>query len=154
VRFGSHLGNPELSDEALWVLENYNWPGNVRELKSALERACTKATDSMIGLEDLPQALRDLQSKLMESAKIPSQRRLGVIGHGRPASNFSFGQTHAGVFGQAQQADDEEISLEYYEKLALLRALDQTGGDKLKAAGLLKIGKSTLYRKLKRYGIK
>jgi transcriptional regulator of acetoin/glycerol metabolism len=35
-----------------------------------------------------------------------------------------------------------------------LRALDQTGGDKLKAAGLLKIGKSTLYRKLKRYGIK
>jgi two-component system response regulator HydG len=36
---------------------------------------------------------------------------------------------------------------------ALLHALDRTGGDKLAAARLLKVGKSTLYRKLKRYGI-
>ncbi|MEZ5978858.1 MAG: sigma 54-interacting transcriptional regulator [Planctomycetota bacterium] len=151
-RFGSHLGNPELSDEALWVLENYNWPGNVRELKSAMERACSKATDAVIGLEDLPQSLRDLQSKLMDQAKLPvTHRRMPSMGGGQMPRSFSFGQTAAGVFGRD---DDEEISLEYYEKLALLRALDETGGDKLKAAGLLKIGKSTLYRKLKRYGIK
>ena len=36
----------------------------------------------------------------------------------------------------------------------LLRALEITLGDKLAAARLLKIGKSTLYRKLKRYDIK
>ena len=34
-----------------------------------------------------------------------------------------------------------------------MRALDNCGGDKLAAARLLKVGKSTLYRKLKRYGI-
>jgi transcriptional regulator of acetoin/glycerol metabolism len=36
---------------------------------------------------------------------------------------------------------------------ALLRALNATDGDKLEAARLLKLGKSTLYRKLKRFGI-
>ena len=48
---------------------------------------------------------------------------------------------------------EEPVSLELYEKKALLRALHETGGDKLAAARLLKVGKSTLYRKLKRYGI-
>ena len=48
---------------------------------------------------------------------------------------------------------DDEPSLELYEMKALLHALDRTRGDKLAAARLLKVGKSTLYRKLKRYGI-
>jgi two-component system response regulator HydG len=50
-------------------------------------------------------------------------------------------------------APDDDPSLELYEHKALLHALDRTGGDKLAAARLLKVGKSTLYRKLKRYGI-
>ena len=49
--------------------------------------------------------------------------------------------------------DDDPISLDFYEKKALLRALDHVGGDKLAAARLLKVGKSTLYRKLKRFEI-
>ena len=38
------------------------------------------------------------------------------------------------------------------EKRAILSALQSTHGDKLKAADLLGIGKTTLYRKLKEYG--
>jgi two-component system response regulator HydG len=49
--------------------------------------------------------------------------------------------------------EEDPISLEHYEMKALLRALDSCGGDKLAAARLLKVGKSTLYRKLKRFGI-
>ncbi len=49
--------------------------------------------------------------------------------------------------------DEDPIDLELYEKKALLRALDSVGGDKLAAARLLRVGKSTLYRKLKRLGI-
>ena len=49
--------------------------------------------------------------------------------------------------------DEDPISLELYEKKALMRALDECDGDKLQAAKLLKVGKSTLYRKLKRLGI-
>ena len=38
-------------------------------------------------------------------------------------------------------------------KKALLRALHTCSGDKLAVARLLNLGKSTLYRKLKRFGI-
>ncbi len=38
------------------------------------------------------------------------------------------------------------------EKQAILRAIEQLHGDKLEAARLLGIGKTTLYRKLKEYG--
>ena len=49
---------------------------------------------------------------------------------------------------------EDPISLDHYEMKCLLRALDDVEGDKLAAARLLKGGKSTLYRKLKRFGIK
>jgi two-component system response regulator HydG len=46
---------------------------------------------------------------------------------------------------------DEILPLEEMEKRAILHALDESSGDKLAAAKLLKIGKTTLYRKLKQY---
>jgi two-component system response regulator HydG len=50
--------------------------------------------------------------------------------------------------------DADPVSLDVYEKKAILRAIDISGGDKLAAARLLDIGKSTLYRKLKYHGIR
>jgi two-component system response regulator HydG len=47
--------------------------------------------------------------------------------------------------------DDEQISLAELERRAIFRALQKTRGDKLAAARLLGIGKTTLYRKLKQY---
>jgi DNA-binding NtrC family response regulator len=46
---------------------------------------------------------------------------------------------------------DELVPLELLERRAILRALRETAGDKLAAARLLGIGKTTLYRKLKQY---
>jgi DNA-binding NtrC family response regulator len=48
---------------------------------------------------------------------------------------------------------DEVLPLEELERRAILRMLRQTGGDKLAAARLLGIGKTTLYRKLKQYNL-
>jgi two-component system response regulator HydG len=47
--------------------------------------------------------------------------------------------------------DDELAPLEVLERRAILRALRETADDKLAAARLLGIGKTTLYRKLKQY---
>jgi DNA-binding NtrC family response regulator len=47
--------------------------------------------------------------------------------------------------------NDELVTLEALERHAILRALRETAGDKLAAARLLGIGKTTLYRKLKQY---
>ena len=59
----------------------------------------------------------------------------------------------SGTTGPWAITEEDPISLDHYEKKALLRALNATDGDKLRAARLLKLGKSTLYRKLKRFGI-
>ena len=46
---------------------------------------------------------------------------------------------------------DELLPLEELERRAILRALRETGGDKLAAARILGVGKTTLYRKLKQF---
>ena len=53
---------------------------------------------------------------------------------------------------RAQAAEEGEmVPLDLMERRAIFRALQETGGDKLAAARLLGIGKTTLYRKLKQY---
>ena len=48
--------------------------------------------------------------------------------------------------------ETHELRLEDLERRAIFRALRESSGDKLAAARLLGIGKTTLYRKLKQYG--
>lgn len=48
--------------EALKRLESYDWPGNVRELENTVERAVTLAKGEEIGVQDLPDHFRDIQS--------------------------------------------------------------------------------------------
>jgi DNA-binding NtrC family response regulator len=53
--------------------------------------------------------------------------------------------------GERLTENDELVPLEELERRAILRALREAGGDKVAAARLLRIGKTTLYRKLKQY---
>jgi DNA-binding NtrC family response regulator len=53
--------------------------------------------------------------------------------------------------GAVSGAPDAVIPIEEMERQAILRALAASGGDKLRAARLLRIGKTTLYRKLRKY---
>jgi two-component system response regulator HydG len=55
-----------------------------------------------------------------------------------------------GTGGQPLE-DDKLVSLDTMERRAIFRALQETGGDKVAAARILGIGKTTLYRKLKHY---
>ncbi len=60
----------------------------------------------------------------------------------------------AGSLGAAVSDTGREVSsLEQLERRAILRALEESGGDRLRAAKLLGIGKTTIYRKLKEYGL-
>ncbi len=45
--------------EARAALLAYDWPGNVRELQNAVERAVVLATDDLLHLEDLPEAVAE-----------------------------------------------------------------------------------------------
>jgi len=160
-RYGCGREGLEISDRALWTLENYDWPGNVRELAACIERACVQAQGELIDVEHLPAPLRELFRSLPSRDLVPSPRPTRVAIGGTHTAVEEHAQTSARAPEQARTGarepweigPEEPVSLDLYEKKALLRALEETGGDKLAAARLLKVGKSTLYRKLKRYGI-
>ena len=59
----------------------------------------------------------------------------------------------AGDEGRLSTGDGTIVSIAEMEKSAILGTIKQLNGDKLMAARLLGIGKTTLYRKLKEYGI-
>jgi DNA-binding NtrC family response regulator len=115
-----------LSDEALRIMLEYSWPGNVRELEHAMERACTLSSGPILYLGDFP---TQLQQRGLEARQV-------VPGGQEP---------EAGTLGVMTLAD--------LERQAILDAIRKLRGDKLQAARLLGIGKTTLYRKLKEYGI-
>ena len=152
-RFGPLHKVSEVSDEASWVLAHHDWPGNVAEMESSLEEACSLAAGRPIQVEHLPAHLRQLVADMPSQDIIPSQAPSEALDYsGLPA------MTIPGMAALEEQrpwdiGEEDPISLEHYEMKALLRALDSCGGDKLAAARLLKVGKSTLYRKLKRFGI-
>jgi two-component system response regulator HydG len=56
-------------------------------------------------------------------------------------------------YGTSERLPDhnEILPLEELERRAILKTLRETSGDKLAAARMLGIGKTTLYRKLKQY---
>lgn len=47
-----------ITPEALAVLQRESWPGNVRQLRNVIERAVALRPGGMIGLDDLPEAMR------------------------------------------------------------------------------------------------
>ena len=120
-----------LSDEALRIMIDFNWPGNVRELENAIERACALSSGPVLNVADLPTQLQD-------------QRHLN-----RPVTVMPPGSAAA----EAGQLISGVVTIAEMEKQAILGTIRQLNGDKLLAARLLGIGKTTLYRKLKEYGL-
>ena len=51
-----------ITPEALDALLGWHWPGNVRELENALERAVVLSRDDVVGIDDLPPALRTVRA--------------------------------------------------------------------------------------------
>lgn len=70
------LGGPfkGVSAEAMSVLAKYNWPGNVRELRNIVERMVVLSTKNELGLDDLPNEIRDYQTGTETGAAVDSRQ--------------------------------------------------------------------------------
>jgi DNA-binding NtrC family response regulator len=118
-----------LSDDALRTMMRHDWPGNVRELEHAIARASAMCSGSVLRLGDLPTQLLE---QGLEACRVLTP------------SNDAAGE----------KSDTAGVkTLEHIERDAILGAIRLLKGDKLQAAKLLGIGKTTLYRKLKEYGV-
>lgn len=126
----------KIGKSALAVLNHYDWPGNVRELENVLGRAIInmRIGETVIAEGHLP-PLRTIPSRTlpMEERVMAQERQNALI-----PSDLSLGL---------------EALQQKWEKEMILQALVQSGGNKTKAAQLLKISIRNLYYKLTRYSI-
>jgi len=114
-----------LTSDAMDALVNYSWPGNVRELGNMIERCFVLCRGPNISLQDLPQVIQS-QSTPQPAHQAPEH----------------------------QAALDPSLSLDAYERTCILKALESSGNNVIKAAELLNISRSTLYRKIKMLSLK
>jgi two-component system response regulator HydG len=133
------------SDEALHVMSDYEWPGNVRELENAIERACALSSGPVLHMADMPTQLQDFRMHILD----PGLQRIDE----RVLSRYTDSRGEMRSVVDAFSPNSPILSIAELEKHAILNTVRQLRGDKLMAARLLGIGKTTLYRKLKEYGI-
>lgn len=100
---------------------SYDWPGNVRELRNFVDTMVVLNVDGVLDVDDLPPELADIDPVSNDS--VPTGAELALLG--KPLAEI--------------------------EKWAIQETLKLTGGNREKAAEMLKIGARTLYRRLEQY---
>ena len=117
-----------ISDEAMHVMQMHSWPGNVRELENVIERAVILTNSPVIQPQDLP----------FDASTAGS------------ADGVSAVATLSGVPGSVSPLKD---ALEEPEKDIIRNALVAFGWSRAKAADALGINRSTLFKKMRKFGL-
>ncbi len=131
------------SDEARQWLLSYEWPGNVRELQNLMERAVLLAGAGPIGSKHF---LNDPDAWMPEESFQPiseSSEQGGTPSESGDAASTQHGTDHTAHSGV--------LTISEMEKQLIIRSLDQTSGNRTKAADLLGISVRTLRNKLNDY---
>ena len=143
-----------ISREALSLLAAANWPGNVRQLENAMFRAVVLAEGEEIGINEFPQIAAQVSS---DEASIPQ------LSEPSPAITASWPDGPADVVPVriATPAHTLPITdshgdvrpLEEIERDSIRFAISHYRGQMSEVARKLRIGRSTLYRKLEGLGL-
>ena len=129
AHFLQRYGNGHsISDDTLASLQSYDWPGNVRELEHTVQQMVAMNSGPWLGPADLPTTVTNKKweqefSQLSIAVDSGAPVRRGVV------------------------------PLAEVERQAIMQAIEYTKGDRTVAAAMLGIGRTTLYRKLKEYGL-
>ncbi len=114
----------------------------LEELNAAAGRTCTLARGALDVLERRNWAgnVRELQNAIERAFALATGDMIGPEEFGEPE--------------QKPEPPRQGDRLEDYERQAIQTALEKAGGNREKAAEILKIGVATLFRKLKKYDLK
>ncbi|MCB2292598.1 sigma 54-interacting transcriptional regulator [Clostridium algoriphilum] len=123
--------NPEskkfFDKEFINSIKKYNWPGNVREVENIIQRAYYLSKNNIISCLFIPEYINEDIEDIKDIKDIKDT--IGI-----PDDN---------VF--------KTYKLEEIEKNLIVKALEYCDGNVVKASKLIGIGKTTFYRKVKKY---
>jgi DNA-binding NtrC family response regulator len=138
---GKYASGHTFTQEAMDSMLSYDWPGNVRELENMIQQMAAIHTGPLLHSNDLPSPIQN---------QIFARRGPGIALSATAAAGGSF---DAMPVVDPRFLEMPILPLIEMERRAILNALEYTKGDRLMAAGLLGIGRTTLYRKLKEYQV-
>jgi DNA-binding NtrC family response regulator len=130
VAFRNATPPPELSAQALALLEAQPWRGNIRELRNVLEQAAMRSDSPRIEVHQLEAVLRESGVQPLVPADVPEQSEPGPV---PPADRL--------LRPLAEQLSE-------LERQAIAAALLANRGNKVAAAKMLGIARATLYDRL------
>lgn len=137
-------GSIRLNSAAILSLCRHDWPGNVRELANLVERLAIMHPYGVIGVQELPKKFRyvdDLdEGKAFEDVGMPVMGA-GLAGLDSPALLPVNGLDLKDYLGNL-------------EKSLIQQALDESGGVVARAAEKLRIRRTTLVEKVRKYGLR
>ena len=164
LRFAAEEGKRVrgVSAEALALLNGFSWPGNVRQLENAIFRAVVLAEGDEIGIAEFPQiAAAAAIPAASETPLVPHQDAgarppagivqpliLDTVAPANPHANLPPGATLPLLDGGG-----DVLPLEAVEAAAIRFAIAHYRGQMSEVARKLRIGRSTLYRKLDQLGL-
>lgn len=133
-----------ISRRALNALIAHDWPGNVREFAHALQSAVMLSDFDRIDLQSLPEQVLRKGGTSIPSPSFADES----------AANPSAPDSHEPPLSAAEiDNSGEPLLLDEVIKRTLVRSLGETEGNRRRAADLLGISRSTLYRMLARYSL-
>ena len=154
-----------LSPEVEEMLMSYSWPGNVRQLENAVFRAVVLADGPVLTVSEFPQIATHVEGFKAEIPAAPGQveKRGSYIGPAVLGAENTVPRTvevpsgipiGRGTIGISAVTETGEMrSLEDMEADMIRLALGRYRGHMTEVAKRLKIGRSTLYRKMRDYGL-
>ncbi|MEZ5356375.1 MAG: sigma-54 dependent transcriptional regulator [Bryobacteraceae bacterium] len=123
----------EISGNAMEILLAHSWPGNVRELENAIGHACMMTPEPTAGVNDLPPYL---------------------LASSRPCARNGFDSCHLDRIPlPASLSEPAADLLEEFEYRLIQQALNDTRGNQMRAARLLKTTRDRLRYRMKKYGL-
>jgi len=137
-------GSLRMNSAAIMSLCRHDWPGNVRELANLVERLSIMHPYGVIGAQELPKKFRYVddydENRPVEDSGMPSGIP-GLVGLDAPAL-------------LPVNGIDLKDYLSNLEKQLIQQALDEAGGVVARAAEKLRIRRTTLVEKVRKYGLR
>ena len=160
VKKGSDA-QPIFEESALNALQNYDWPGNIREVRNIVERAMVFFPKAKISDQDVRKYLLRIDSDIVIRAEEQDAiwSELDELGKNiRPAEKTVINtdppspQDFANWFDRNNSVDLRSL-LRDIEIVLIEAAMDRNAGNTSEAAKDLKLIRTTLIEKIKKYGI-